>query len=343
MAISGNAFSPKEFELGIAQETTCGTAKVDTLIGVNVDSVSFPTLNPTQVLDVRSHSGRVAQNLDVFLSKAQTVKEISFSGVLDTQIAPYLIEGVIGSASSDAAGANELFQILDTFSPGDIVYGTTSGDRAFTYTVAVIVPTSGKSITIPGMVFTSLTISADMGEEAGRYKFEATMQSGKSANFDATAAIASGTPYTANYYSLGDSSVRTVAGIDDNLIQSVSLSIENPANFHGFSGNDFEVISRAIPEISVNSDITMKYDGNSLELDSQFGSAQTSGGLMTVVGTNAAIESGTDGKFNFEIPSGILTNFAFNEGAAMMVDVSLKGTADPAATGHDKAALSIKI
>ena len=193
------------------------------------------------------------------------------------------------------------------------------------------------------MVFTSLTISADMGEEAGRYKFEATMQSGKSANFDQTAAIASGTPYTANYYSLGDSSVRTVAGIDDNLIQSVSLSIENPANFHGFSGNDFEVISRAIPEISVNSDITMKYDGNSLELDSQFGSAQTSGGLMTVVGTNAAIESGTDGKFNFEIPSGILTNFAFNEGAAMMVDVSLKGTADPAASGHDKAALSIKI
>ena len=341
MAISANAFSPKEFELGIGQESTCGTVKVDALIGVNIDSVSFPTLNPTQVLDVRNHSGRVAQDIDVFLSKAQTVKEISFSGVLDTQIAPYLIEGCIGSATSDAGEANKLFQILDTYSPGEIAYGTTSGDRAFTYTVAVISPTSGKSITIPGMVFTSVSFSADMGEEGGRYKFEATMQSGKSANFDATAAIA--TDYTANYYSLGDSTVRTVAGVADNLIQSVSLSIENPANFHGFSGNDFEIVSRAIPEISVNSDVTMKYDSQSLELDSQFGGAQTAAGLMTVIGTNAAIESATDGKFNFEIAHSVVTNFAFNEAAAMMVDVSLKGLADPSASNHDKAALSIKI
>jgi len=341
MAVSGNAFSPKEFELGIGQESTCGTVKVDALIGVNVDSISFPTLNPTQVLDVRNHSGRVAQDIDVFLSKAQTVKEISFSGVLDTQIAPYLIEGVIGSATSDSGGANELFQILDTYSPGEIVYGTTSGDRAFTYTVAVISPTSGKSITIPGMVFTGLTLSADMGEEAGRYKFEATMQSGKSANFDATAALT--TDYTANYYSLGDSTIRKVANTDDNLIQSVSLSIENPANFHGFSGNDFEIVSRAIPEISVNSDITMKYDGNSLELDSQFGGAQSAAGLLTTIGDNAAIESCTDDKFSFEIAHAIITNFSFNESAAMMVDVSLKGVADPSASAHDKAALSIKI
>tara|TARA_R100001510_G_C7656816_1_gene217292 strand:+ start:1588 stop:2613 length:1026 start_codon:yes stop_codon:yes gene_type:complete len=341
MAISGNAFSPKEFELAICQEATCGTAKVDAMLGVNIDSISFPTLNPTQVMDVRSHSGRVAQDIDVFLSKAQTVKEVSFAGVLHDEIAPHFIEGVMGSATSDAGGANELFQILDTYSPGEIVYGATSGDRAFTYTLGLISPVSGKSITIPGMVFTSLTISADMGEEAGRIKFEATMQSGKAANFDQTVSV--GTDYSANYYSMGDMSVRKVAGVDDNLLQSFSLAIENPANFHGYSGDDFEVISRAIPEISVSCDVTMKYDANSLELDSVFGGSQTAGGLLTTIGTNAAIESADDNKFSFELANSIITNYAFNEGAAMLVDVSMKGIADPSASSHDKAALSIKI
>lgn len=342
MAISGNAFSPKEFELAICQETTCGTAKVDAMLGINIDSISFPTLNPTQVMDVRSHSGRVAQDIDVFLSKAQTVKEVSFAGVLHNEIAPNFIEGVMGSATSDAEGANELFQILDTYSPGEIVYGTTSGDRAFTYTLAMISPVSGKSVTIPGMVFTSLTISADMGEEAGRIKFEATMQSGKSANFDQTVSVA--TDYSANYYSMGDMSFRTVAGVADNLLQSFSLSIENPANFHGYSGNDFEVISRAIPEISVNCDVTMKYDANSLELDAAFGGTQAAGGAVTTIGTGAAIEAGTDDKFSFEMHNSIITNYALNEGAAMLVDLSLKGLADPSeSNAQDKAALSIKI
>ena len=344
MAISGNAFSPKEFELAICQETTCGTAKVDAMLGINIDSISFPTLNPTQVMDVRSHSGRVAQDIDVFLSKAQTVKEVSFAGVLHDEIAPNFIEGVMGSATSDAEGAelNELFQILDTYSPGEIVYGTTVGDRAFTYTLAMISPVSGKSVTIPGMVFTSLTISADMGEEAGRIKFEATMQSGKSANFDQTVSVA--TDYSANYYSMGDMSFRTVAGVADNLLQSFSLSIENPANFHGYSGNDFEVISRAIPEISVNCDVTMKYDANSLELDAAFGGTQAAGGAVTSIGTGAAIEAGADNKFSFEMHNSIITNYALNEGAAMLVDLSLKGLADPSESdAQDKAALSIKI
>lgn len=344
MAISGNAFSPKEFEFAIQQEATCGTKVVDALIGVNVDSISFPTLNPVQVMDVRNHAGRVAQDIDVFLSKAQTVKEISFSGVLDTQIAPYLIDGVIGSASAEetTSPASGLFRIADTYSPGEIVYGTTSGDRSLTYTVAIISPVSGKSIVLPGCVLTGLTVSADMGEESGRIKFEATMQTGKTVDFDQTASVT--TDYTANYYSLGDATVRTVAGTQNNLLQSFSLAIENAANFHGFSGNDFEVVSRAIPEIGATADFTMKYDSNSLELDADFAGGQGASGGLTTISDNADISLATANKFNFELPSSIVTNFAFNEGAAQLVDVSVKGVADPSATGADnKSMLNIRI
>lgn len=343
MAINASAFSPKEFELGIQVEgTSCGTKSVDALIGVNVDSISFPTLNPVQVFDVRNHSGRVAQDVDVFLSKAQTVKEISFSGILDTQVAPLFIDGIIGSESAEDTSTTNLFRILDTYSPGDILYGTTSVDRSRTYTVAVISPVSGKSIVMPGCVFTNMTFSADMGEESGRIKFEATMQTGKTVDFDQTASIS--TDYTSNYYSLGDASVRTVAAAVDNLLQSFSLTIENPANFHGFSGNDFEVVSRAIPEIVASADFTMKYDANSLELDANFGGGQTATGGITTISDNADISSATAGKFNFEFPSSLLTNFALNEGAAQLVDVSVKGVADPSATGNDnKSMLNIRI
>lgn len=348
MAISGNAFSPKEFEFAIGQEATCGTAKTDALFGVNVDSISFPTLNPVQVMDVRNHAGRVAQDIDVFLSKGQTVKEISFSGVLDTQIAPYLIDGLIGSSSAEDTTTSNLFRIADTYSPGEIVYGSTSGDRSLSYTVAIISPVSGKSIVMPGCVFTGLTFNADMGEESGRIKFEATMQTGKSVSFDQTVSI--NTDYTANYFSLGDASVRTVAGAADNLLQSFSLAIENPANFHGFSGDDFEVVSRAIPEISTTADFTMKYDANSLELDANFGGTQTATGGITRISDNAAIASATAGQFSFEMPSSIITNFAFNEGAAQLVDVSVKGISDPSQTDADasvqaslRSALNIRI
>lgn len=343
MAINASAFSPKEFELGIQVEgTSCGTKSVDALIGVNVDSISFPTLNPVQVFDVRNHSGRVAQDIDVFLSKAQTVKEISFSGILDTQVAPLFIDGIIGSESAEDTVTSNLFRILDTYSPGDILYGTTSVDRSRTYTVAVISPVSGKSIVMPGCVFTNMTFSADMGEESGRIKFEATMQTGKTVDFDQTASIS--TDYTSNYYSLGDASVRTVAAAVDNLLQSFSLTIENPANFHGFSGNDFEVVSRAIPEIVASADFTMKYDANSLELDANFGGSQTATGGITTISDHADISSATAGKFSFELPSSLLTNFALNEGAAQLVDVSVKGVADPSATGNDnKSMLNIRI
>ena len=56
----------------------------------------------------------------------------------------------------------------------------------------------------------------------------------------------------------------------------------------------------------------MKYDANSLELDANFGGGQSATGLTTIA-DNADISSATAGKFSFELPSSLLTNFALNE------------------------------
>ena len=88
----------------------------------------------------------------------------------------------------------------------------------------------------------------------------------------------------------------------------------------------------------------MKYDSNSLELDSQFAGGQTAAGLTTLISDHATITSATANKFSFLMNNSVLTNFAFNEGAAMLVDVSLKGIADPSESSVlDKAVLVEKI
>jgi hypothetical protein len=56
MAISAHAFSPKEFTCWIKNEATCGTSVLASsgMYQLDVDSVSYPSLNVTQTLDVRS-------------------------------------------------------------------------------------------------------------------------------------------------------------------------------------------------------------------------------------------------------------------------------------------------
>ena len=75
-----------------------------------------------------------------------------------------------------------------------------------------------------------------------------------------------------------------------------------------------------------------------------FGGGQSATGGLTTIADNADISSATAGKFSFELPSSLLTNFALNEGVTQLVDVSVKGVADPSASGADnKSMLNIRI
>ena len=58
----------------------------------------------------------------MFLSKKQTVKEISFSGVLDTQVAP-LFDSVLGFPEASVIGStSNLFGELQTLILQEIFY-----------------------------------------------------------------------------------------------------------------------------------------------------------------------------------------------------------------------------
>ena len=73
MAKSGVAFSPKEFSVFIKEETAAGTSAIGTsMYQLDVDSVGFPSLNATQVLDVRS-GGRFLKDADFFQDNTMRV------------------------------------------------------------------------------------------------------------------------------------------------------------------------------------------------------------------------------------------------------------------------------
>ena len=53
------AFSPKEWEVAVQGETTLGTAITSGMFALDVDSITMPSLNVNQSLDVRnSGTGR---------------------------------------------------------------------------------------------------------------------------------------------------------------------------------------------------------------------------------------------------------------------------------------------
>ena len=98
MAISTSAYSPKEFQVLIAEQDAFGTIEAsggNAYHALDVDSVGSPSLNPVQALDVRNGS-RVLQATDFFQDVKTSVKEISVSGTATTNALDMLLENIMG-------------------------------------------------------------------------------------------------------------------------------------------------------------------------------------------------------------------------------------------------------
>ena len=330
MALDGQAFSPKQFQLAIQGEATIGTADIDGNMNlVNIDSISMPSLNLTQVFDVRSGSGgRVADVDDVLIDEKGVTKEITFSGVFDQTIAPVLLNNICGGATV----ASDLITIPYNYQPDELQTGA-SGDATKTLTLAIVNPRTtvdgstyvNRSMIFAGCVITALSITGDMSNESGRLKFSATARTGYLSNFtEAAPSTASAfTAYGTSFYSLATLSggvKRTIAGAGDAVIQSFSLNIENPAEFVGQSTNgNPDAIVRAIPEIAVTLDATVKYDSNTA---SYFEAQKANTDVVSNLANHATIA--TADSFGFIGSYGRITSVAYNEANAMMLDVSTK-------------------
>ena len=340
MALDGASFSPKEFKLAISAdgEGTTGTKQTNALTAINIDSLEMPSFNPTQVFDVRSgSSGRLADVDDILVSQNGVTKEISFSGILTTELSPILFQNCFAKTHS-----NSIIEIPAAYEPPSLATGNTSQGINHTVTLYLTLPnttdgesspgTDNHSIILPGCTITSLQITGDMGSESGRLRFTATARTGYRAEFSAAeASIASA--YTVNTYSLstlaGASGLKTIGGATDCVIQSFSLNIENPSEYvgqHDANGNP-EAIVRAVPELAITLDATVKYDnGNAqnTQTTAEYQSIMNSKNIVANALHNHSSSVASATGFGFEGSFAQVTSAAFNEANAMMIDVSQK-------------------
>ena len=327
MAISTAAHSPKEFQFLIAEQDDFGTFEAtNNMHALDVDSVGTPSLNPTQVLDVRNGS-RVLQKEDFFQDVKASIKEISVSGTATVNGLDMLLENITGEAEGSASS---IYSFASNQATTNVGVGSTS--QAGTLLSVVIKSAFGTNadLAFKDCVCTSLTLNGDTGTEGGRIKFSATFKTGSTVEDLTDAATTADTSFAAseNYFMTNwVAGYRTVYGVADLVMSSFSMTMENPATFSGVTSTGYEVISRA-GEFSVTLDATVKYDDKTEDFFEKFNSQSQVGAVAAQETKLNHQDALAADNFGISIPKTVLTNVSFNEGDVMMLDLSVKGVGD---------------
>ena len=323
MSLDAAGYSPSQFKMSIKAETTIGTAIVSSMNLLNIDAVTFPTIAPTQVLDVRSGDGRTAKVADAYISEKHTIKEISFSGYADQTTLPILLQAITTTAVGSSPAS---YDVAFNYTPPELQIGASASTNTKTFSVAFISPEAGDdhSIIFKGCVLSSLSLSMDMGSESGRVTMSGTFLTASTPSYGQSAPT-SMTAFSANNYFLTDMhTTRKVAGISNCVISSLTLNIENPRNFLGFNGStaEPESIISAVPEINISLDASIKYDDNTAGLASTFKAGTSVASELSNHGTWSSAST-----FGIKIDYGKITSLAMSENSAMFHDVSIKAMA----------------
>ena len=321
MATSAHTFSPKEFRCFVISDAThAGTTGLHAtnMNQLDVDSISFPSLNVTQAMDVRSGVGHTLKDEDFFQDNKMRVVELGLSGKLHDDVGHrLLLANICGSAQADdtdqtiAAGHKIVSQL----------YGAAVTNNASSLTV-VLQPSDASNQTgleLFGCVVTNFAISADAGTEGVRYKWSATLQTGKTPDLASTATPTITAYANTTTTTLGSASVTKIFNLDA-MLNSFTTTVDYPAVFTGISSTGYQAVARGA-ECSVTHDCQVKYDGNTKGLVNSFdGQTAALAENMFIIANN--------GNFGVDTANGVLTNVAYSEGDIMMLDCSIKAVDD---------------
>jgi len=330
-------FSPRDFKAFVIEETTTGNGFASGYINPNapaitanlhqldVDSVVFPSLSPNQVTAIRSRGGRVLHKDDFFQDNEMRALEVSLSGVFHKDIATTMLMQSVTGTNLGTAVADVNLGATPTGITGK--YGTAEGDKTFSLVLASPDTTDGYNIIMLGCLCTSFSINADAATDGGLYKFEATISSGKNpvTNNVQTPATTGGSGST---FGTGLISLISATSADifvgkkqAPVISSFGVTVESPAIYTGFSDTGFHSFGRG-SEFTVTANATVKYDSVTRDLYNDLNTQ------VSVTEANFFAIPQASNNCGISMPDGILTDVTFNEGDAMMLDVSMQGVSD---------------
>jgi len=315
--MANQAFSPKNFRVAVKAESTNGTDAgiTSSILFLDVDSIGFPTMNINQTLDIKTGVGRILSESDFFQDNKSGVTEFSISGTLHNDDGhKLLLQNIMNSTADPLA-------IAYNHSPNSGVYGTTThSNTTFSTYILSQDQTDGNNIVMEGCMCTNFAITGDIGTDGGKYTYSATVQTGRVAHFNNTSTPAgsaySGSPITMAGLTSGSIRVFSL----NPILSSFGVTIESPAVFTGVDTNGFKAFARA-DETSVTATATVKLDDVTRGLPQSF-NVQAS---ATADDADClTLTQGTPADFSISMPSGVLTNVAYNEGEIMMLDVEMK-------------------
>ena len=319
MATSAKAFSPKEFTYWIiSDDTNAGSTGIHAanMNQLDVDSVGFPSLNVTQALDVKSGgAGRTFKDEDFFQDKTLRVVEISLAGTMHKDDGHrLLLRNICDDASGDCV-------ISSGHIGAEQLYGSAVANAASSLTLVMKASdhSNQQSMVFAGCVVTNFVLSADMSD-GGRYKFSATLQTGREPNLAETSTVAGNSVYSNTECSYLTSASGFKVMNQDVVMNSFSCTIDHPAVFSGVTTTGYHAINRGA-DCAVTVDTQIKYDDQVKTIVNAYDTQTAHNGTNSFVCTN-------NGNFGVTIDNAVYTNVAFSEGDIMMVDVSLKSVDD---------------
>lgn len=321
-------FSPRDFKAWVVEEATPGTAPdlTSAIDQLDVDSVAFPSLSPNQVTAVRSRGGRVLKTSDFFQDNEMRAIEVSLSGTFrNDKATQILMQSVTGTALNNTVATVNLPATPTGQSGKYGDTGSTGDNKTFTLCLASPDTDDGYNILMVGCLCTSFSINADMGTDGGLYKFEATISSGQNPVTNNTSTEAGDTFGTdlISITTLNTSAIK-LGNITAPVLSSFGFTIEAPAIYTGFSATGYHSYARG-SEFTVTGNATVKYDSVTRDLYHNLNNqTATISNLFVMPQTTAA-------DCSISLPLGFLTDVTFNEGDAMMLDVSVQGVTDGSA------------
>ena len=324
MAISGNVYSPKSFELLIAPQTTLGTA--------HTTSSDFRKYSVTNVSDIDFGGGLVADRTlrtgqqikkagDHYVSQKGASCQFSFDYVVDGEEA---LQNLMMFISEDTSSD---YERAGNASP--LVYndGATTGKFA---TIVISNPNTDDDRVMHSAVLTELTLSMDSTANGGRLTASGTFYSGfkplvQQSNTVSGSANTSyiKTLYDCTYKRLGDIS----SANNDVVVRAFSVTIGYPAVRVGYDAasatGEAGGYSRS-GEYTVSGEISVKYDDNiSSEINHFLSPPATPRGLILGDGSDP---SNIGFKFSQIVYTGF--NLDFDEEAGTFVTVPFDAVAD---------------
>jgi len=316
MAIDGNVYSSKQFELYIADQTTLGTPLTTDSAFVKLDVVSVTDVDfgggLVQERTLRSGQ-QVKKATDHYVSQKGASASLSFEWVVSHKQGLLHLMKMI---SEDTASA---FEWAGNKSPALYEHGEDTGEFS---TVIISNPNTGDDRVLHSAVLTELTLSMDSGSEGGRLVASGTFYSGYKPDVGASTVAPSGTE-TAYVKTIFDCTTKTMASADV-VAKAFSITMAYPALRIGFQGGEAEAEQYGRGgEYLVTGSATVKYDAN------------TDGELASfIAGTTKAVAFGDGSTMNFSIPTAKWTGFNIDLGdteEGAFVEIPFEGTADGSA------------